>query len=406
MTRWTLNVKKCLAVSLFAALGTFLFGYHAGIISGSALFIAEEFHLTLFAESMLVSLFLIGAIIGAFGGGGIADIVGRRKTLFMMAQIFLGSALYLAYAESSFAVYLGRFFAGIAVGISSAIVPLYIAEISPVDKRGAFVCIAQVMITSGVLVSFVVSWLLCGEANWRGMFLFAAIPAAILLMALPFLPDSVFAKRVERVSEKVPSAPLVIGSLLNVLQQITGINIVICFTPRIFQLAKVGAAHEAIWVTVWLGVVNVLATLVGLGIVDRVGRRPLILWGFGGMAIALSSLGTIFFLSEPAGLFAIGNLILFIASFAIGPGLATSLICSEIAPPAMRGKAMGLAMFSNWGSNLAITAAFLPLAQMFGVGMIFFVFGALSILSIGFVWKKVPETKGKTFEEIGRFWQK
>ena len=399
-------MKNCLVASLFAALGAFLFGYHSGIIAGCALCIAKAFHLTLFQESLLVSFFLVGTIVGAFGGGALADLIGRKRTLLAMAFIFLASALCLAFAEGIRTIYIGRIFSGIAVGIASSVVPLYIAEISPVEKRGAYVCISQVMITLGVLVSFLVSWFLWGKGDWRGMFLFAAYPAAILLGALFFIPDSIPFKKTDQVGAKISSAPLLIGSFLNVLQQVTGINIIICFIPRIFQLAGIGETGGAVQITVWVGIVNVAATLLGLWIVDRVGRRPLALLGFAGMALSLFGLGIIFLLKEHVGYYIMANLVLFIACFAIGPGLITSLVCSEISPPSIRGRAMGLAMFSNWTSNLAISALFLPLVQIWGSGSIFLVFAFLSLVGIVFVWRWVPETKGKTFEEIGRFWQK
>ena len=355
---------------------------------------------------MLVSLFLVGTILGAFSGGSLADAFGRKKTLFLMSILFFGSALYLGDAHGAFTIYMGRFVAGIAVGIASAVVPVYIAEISPTAQRGLFVCIAQVMIVIGVLCSFLVSWALCGEQDWRGMFFWAAVPAAILFAALFFLPDSMGSKNVEGSLSDAPKEPIFIGSFLNVLQQITGINIIICFTPRIFQLSGLGEASHSIGVTVLIGVVNVAATLLGLWVIDRLGRRPLALFGFGGMALSLFGLWAVFLLKEPSGPFAIASLIVFIACFAIGPGLVTSLVCSEIFPPPVRGRAMGIAMFSNWTSNLALTTAFLPLAGLFGMGTMFFFLALFSVLSIAFVWKKVPETKGKTFEEIQRLWQK
>lgn len=430
--------------SLIVAIGAFLFGYHTAIISGAILFIAEEFQLTTFQQEFLISSTLIGGIFGALSGG-ISDVLGRKKTLLFNALLFLIATFCLFEANSYSLLIFGRLFVGFAVGIASVSVPLYIAEISPVESRGTLVSLNQFLVTIGILVSFWVAYSYAATENWRTMFSFAMIPASIQLFCLLLIPETPGwllskgrAKHAEKVLHrlriasprkdllkeekkqdqpirKTPKAllspsvrtPFFIGIGISVFQQITGINTVIYYAPKIFQLSGMASAESAIFATIWIGLVNVVMTLIGLWLVDRLGRRFLVLAGVGGMTLCLSILAYSFlFSSSPSGSLSLIALIGYIAFFAPGLGIVTWLIISEIFPLGIRGRAMSISTFFNWFSNYVVSLTFLTLIELLSIGGTYLLFTAICILCFLFLWKKVPETKGKSFEEIQEFWKK
>jgi MFS transporter, SP family, galactose:H+ symporter len=355
-------------------------------------------------------------------------------------------ATFCLYDAQSFsAIMYGRFVAGIAIGIGSVTAPLYIAEIAPKENRGALVSLNQLMIVLGILVSFWMSYLYAGSADWRDMFTIGFIPAALQGLGLFFIPESpawlisqghtsAAEKSLHRLEmdmtearfapeEKKQDHPsnksyralfapnvrtaFLIGIGISVIQQVTGINTVFYYAPEIFQLAGFVSAKSAIYATMWIGILNLFMTIIGLWLVDRVGRRPLLLLSLIGMTLSLALLGTAFIaLSVQEGALAIVSLLVYIASFAIGLGMVPWLMISEIYPLGIRGRAMGIAVFSNWGANYIVALTFLPLIQAIGIGATYWFFTVICLLSVYFVWKKVPETKGKTFDEIQQFWHK
>ena len=432
-------------VSFVAALSGFLFGYYTGIISGALLFITEQFNLTLFEQGMVVSIILIGGVVGALSGGLLVDFLGRRRSLLLTVLLFVISVLFLYDADSFALILWGRFIAGLAIGIGSVTAPLYIAEISPKQHRGALVSLNQLLIALGILVSFWVSYLYAGSADWRDMFTIGLIPVILQFVGLFFIPESpawLISKGRTAAAEKAlhrlemdtseahyveaekkqdhptsksfrallaPSVRMAfwIGIGIRVFQQITGINTVSYYAPRIFQLAGFASAESAIYATTWVGILNVFMTIVGLWLIDKVGRRPLLLVSLCGMAISLAVLGSSFLIfSAQEGTLAIVSLLVYIASFAVGLGMVPWLIISEIYPLGIRGRAMGIAIFANWAANYLVALAFLPLIQFLGIGSTYLFFTLVCLAGIWFAWKKVPETKGKTFDEIQQFWQK
>lgn len=436
--------KKCsrfppyvVFVSLVASLGAFLFGYQTAIISGALLFITNEFGLSVFQQEVLVSSILIGCTIGALSGGVLADLVGRKKTLMLTVILFLIGTFVISSAADFGALMTGRLITGAAIGVASLTVPLYIAEISPPESRGMLVSLNQLMITIGILISFIISYYFAAGKDWRAMFAVAYIPALIQFCGLFFVsetPSWLLSKNsIEgalRVSQRlcIPlpeervdkdesrgfrslfdskiRMPVLIGIGISVFQQITGINTVIYYAPRIFQLAGYSSAETAIFATIWLGVVNLVMTFVGLFLVDRVGRRKLALSGLLGMAVSLAVLGVSFLIhADQVGWIAVASLLAYITFFATGMGIVTWLLISEIYPLAIRGRAMSIATFANWASNYFVSLTFLSMVEYLTVGGAYLFYTAICLLGIWFVREMVPETKGKTFAEIEKFWK-
>lgn len=434
--------KYSLFVSCVAAIGGILFGYNTSVISGVLLFISKEFGLSILQQELIVSTLLIGALIGAFAGGIIADLLGRKKTLFLTLFLFLIGVITLSQAGSFETFLIGRWVTGLGVGITSMAAPLYIAEMSPPENRGALVSLNQLCITLGILIAYIVTYHFSATANWQGMFAFALIPVALQFICLFFIaetPSWLLSRGKKETAEKIfqkirlhapakqaksqeedaptkkdwkallaPSVrkPFLIGIGMAVFQSITGINTVIYYAPQIFELAGYATAETALFATILVGVINVMVTLVALWLIDRVGRRALLIAGLIGMALALAVLGISFLSSGHAnGLTAVVALLAYVGFFAISLGPVAWLIISEIYPLGIRGRAMGIATFSNWVANYFVSLTFLSLIDSLGTSGTFWLYTIICLLGLWFVIKLVPETKGKTFEQIQRFWK-
>ena len=428
------------------ATGGLLFGYDTGVISGALLFIKNDFApLSDFLQGVIVSVLLVGAVTGAIAGGPLSDRLGRRPVVLLAAIIFAVGAIAAALAPNVLILIFARFILGLGVGLASLIVPLYIAEIAPPDTRGALVSLNQLMITIGILLSYIVGVAFTPIEGWRYMFAAAVIPAAILGIGMFTLPESprwlvkngkldkarsvLLLSRVEadvetemqqmeeierierqqaQVSYKELLAPwirpaLIVGVGLAIFQQITGINTVIYYAPTILEKVGFSAGGAIAATALGVGAVNVGFTILAVYIVDRVGRRPLLLIGLIGMIVSLGLLGVVFSLgatSGAAGLLATICLALYIASFAISLGPIFWLMISEIYPLNMRGSAMSIAALCNWGSNFIVALIFPVLLATFGGAGAFWLFAVLGIVAWIFVYFMVPETKGRTLEEI------
>jgi sugar porter (SP) family MFS transporter len=428
------------------ATGGLLFGYDTGVISGALLFIRQDFApLSPFLEGIIVSTLLVGAVVGALSGGPLSDRVGRRPTALLAAIIFGAGALAVAFAPSVAFIIFGRFLLGLGVGLASMIVPLYIAEIAPAERRGALVSLNQLMITIGILLSYIVGVIFTPIEGWRYMFGVALIPALILGIGMFMLPESprwlfehgqiakartvlsrsrspeevdlefqemeqikALEEEQARVSYKELLAPfvrpaLIIGIGLAIFQQITGINTVIYYAPTILQGVGFSEGGAIAATALGVGVVNVGFTILAVRIIDRAGRRPLLIIGLIGMIISLALLGLVFALgatSGAAGVLATVCLGLYIASFAISLGPVFWLMISEIYPLRIRGTAMSVASIANWGSNWLVALTFPILLATFGGAGSFWLFAGLGIVAWFFVYFRVPETKGRTLEEI------
>jgi sugar porter (SP) family MFS transporter len=430
-------------IALFSALGGLLFGYDTGVISGAILFIRKEFFLSTLQVEMVISAVLLGAIIGAAFAGIFSDKIGRKKTLLCTACLFVIASLGSALAVSANWLIISRIFVGIAIGFSSMVTPLYIAEISPASHRGMLVSLNQLAITIGIVASYLVDYALADTGQWRWMIGWGVLPAAIFGLGMIFLPESprwLFKKgfrdqalqvltfihgkkeahqEIEQIESQIPSTALfssmtpwlkralIIGVGLAIFQQATGINTVIYYAPMIFELAGFHTPSTAILATGIIGVVNVLATFVALWLLDRWGRRPLLLIGLAGMNLSLAFLGASFYfshLTDHLGWLTLTTLILYVISFAISLGPIFWLLISEIYPLHVRGIAMSIATIANWLANLVVALTFLSLVEVLGPGFTFWFYAIVGVLAWIFSYFLVPETKKLTLEEIESKW--
>ncbi|ELY78597.1 sugar transporter [Natrinema pallidum DSM 3751] len=436
-------------VAALAALNGLLFGFDTGVISGAMLYIRNTFELaTVFGYSMNASLIegiivsgaMIGAIIGAALGGRLADRLGRRRLILVGAVVFFVGSLIMAIAPTVEILIVGRIVDGIGVGFASVVGPLYISEISPPKIRGSLVSLNQLTITSGILIAYLVNFAFAGGGEWRWMLGLGMVPAAVLFVGMLFMPESprwlyehgresdarevLASTRVEtqvedelrEIKETIHTESgtlrdlfepwvrpmLIVGVGLAVFQQVTGINTVMYYAPTILE--STGFANTAsILATVGIGVVNVTMTVAAVLLIDRTGRRPLLLLGLAGMSVMLAVLGIAFYLpglSGAIGWIATGSLMLYVAFFAIGLGPVFWLLISEIYPTEIRGTAMGVVTVVNWAGNLLVSLTFLRLIDIVGQTGTFWLYGALSVLALLFCYRLVPETKGRSLEEI------
>jgi MFS transporter, SP family, galactose:H+ symporter len=431
-----------LLIAATAAVGGLLFGYDTSVISGAILFVRRVFQLSSTQTELAVSIVLAGAALGAAVAGYFADRYGRKPVLIVNAVIFGVFAIVTGSANGLALFLVARFLVGVAVGVASMITPLYIAEVAPARIRGALVTLNQLAIVTGIVVAYYVDYLFSGASNWRAMFISAVVPSATLLVALVFLPESPrwlatrerfdealrILSRVETAEEaqrdlqelrqvtKTDSVsfgdlfarrlrrPLLIGVLLAVFQQITGVNTIIYYTPTILQMAGFQRASSAILATVLVGAVNLGATVVSLLLLDRVGRRPLLLLGIAGMGLSLTHLGYLFGVSHVPRNAILFDVIAYLACFAVGLGPIFWLLISEIYPTTARGQAMSLSTVVIWLSDLFVTMTFLSLVEGLGARASFWLYAGACLVALVFSARMVPETKGRTLEEIEASW--
>jgi SP family galactose:H+ symporter-like MFS transporter len=432
----------------FAALGGLLFGYDTGVISGAELFFRKDFTLSTFAMEVIVSGVLAGAAVGALAGGRMADLFGRRKLLIATAIIFAAGSILCAAAPSPMILVVGRIIVGLGIGLSSSTVPVYISEVAPADARGWQVSLFQLAVTVGILLAYVVDFAFAQIQSWRWMFGFALLPAAIFGSGMIFLPESprwllqngqrenaraTLARirattdvdkefleieqglasseqkgRLSDLFEPSLRPALVVGIGLAIFQQIVGINTVIYYAPVIIQSAGISSASGAILATAGIGLVNVLMTLVAMRLIDRKGRKPLLLTGIAGMVVTLGLLGLFFRVANHSGALAwlaVISMMGYVASFAISLGPIFWLLIAEIYPLKIRNSAEGVAATFNWGSNLVIALTFLTLVERLGPSWTFWLYGISAVAAWIFSYYFVPETKGRTLEEIEEFWR-
>jgi sugar porter (SP) family MFS transporter len=427
------------------ALGGLLFGYDTGVVSGALLFLHTSFgNVTSFDKELVTSVLLVGAAVGAFGSGRLSDTIGRRPVILVTAVVFVIGVLGAAFSPTLWFLIATRFVIGLAVGSASMAVPLYISEVAPPRVRGALVSFNQLALTIGILVAFLVDYSLSSSADWRLMFGLATIPALLLFVGMLTQAESpvwlVTHGRIadaRRVLSRVRSRDhdidgeideirqlsgratsyrellrpgvrklLGLGVLLAMFQQITGINTVIYYAPTLLHQAGLGNSASLL-ANVGNGIVNVAMTVVAIRLIDRVGRRVLLLVGTIGMAVSLSVVAVTFAVSgdslgHTASIVAVVSLAVYTGSFAIGLGPVFWLLISEIYPARIRGKAMSIATIANWGANFVVAVSFLTLLNTLSSSGTFFLLGLLSLVAVAYFWRKVPETQGLTLEEIER----
>lgn len=429
-------------IAFVAALAGLLFGYDTGVISGAILFIKDQFNLTSIVVERVVSAVLLGAVIGAAFSGSMADKLGRRRSIVITAVLFSFGAVGSAFAPNIPALIACRFLIGLAIGVASYVAPLYISEISPPDVRGALVSLNQLMITCGIVVSYLVDYMLTlGQNEWRWMFGLGAIPGVILLIGMIYLPETPrwlvkqglidkardvlgrtsrgrdIDREINDISNTLTDKKcswkevfdpwvrpaLFVGIILAFFQQATGINTIIYYAPTIFEFAGFSSHKVAILATIGVGTVNVLMTMVAIWLLDKLGRKPLLYIGMVGMAVSLGVLGTAFYLTDLSGMLkwiCVASVLFYIASFAISLGPIFWLLISEIYPLKVRARAMSLATVANWGFNMLVAATFLTMTDKLGKAGTFWMFALISIAGIVYCYFFVPETKGYTLEEI------
>jgi SP family galactose:H+ symporter-like MFS transporter len=431
---------------IIASLGGMLFGYDTGVISGAILFIKGAFNLSSTMQGLVVSAVLIGAAIGAILGGMLADRFGRRRIIILAGIIFTLSAIGTAIAPTVGTLITGRIVVGIAIGLASFTSPMYMSEISPKKIRGSLVSINQLAVTIGIVIAYLVDYVLSSIQGWRYMFGIAALPSTILVIAMWRMPPSPrwlmshnMGDKARRVLERIRGIKdvsdetkeiqdsltkqkggvedlfhpflrmaLIVGVGLAIFQQITGINTVIYYAPTIFRFAGFKTAGFSILATAGVGVVNVGFTVLAIRLMDRVGRRRLLLIGVAGQVVGLIILGLAFQLHQLAsavGYIAIISLAIYVGSFAIGLGPIFWLMISEIYPLRVRGAAMSIATVANWGLNLLVALTFLTLVGALGRPETFWLYAVIGIAAWIFILRLVPETKGKSLEEIEEHWR-
>ena len=457
------NLTYIICITLVATLGGLLFGYDTAVISGAEksieAFLIKPLGLSAFVHGATASSVLIGCIIGGAISGFCSNRWGRKKTLLIAAFIFFSSSLGAGYPETFFFKHgepsLGllamfnfyRIYGGIGVGLASAVCPMYIGEIAPAEMRGRLVSWNQFAIIFGMLVVYFVNW---GIANgqtiewintvgWRRMFVSEAIPAGLFGLLILYVPETPRFLALNHQDEKALSVlskinknkekanmilkeikdtvvevsrskvfsygkiVIIVGILLSVFQQFVGINVALYYAPRIFE--SMGAAKDASMLqTVIMGLVNVIFTVVAILTVDKWGRKPLLITGSIGMAVGMFAISALAF-NNIIGISTLVFIIIYTASFMMSWGPICWVLISEIFPNKIRGQAVAIAVAAQWTANYFISSTYPPMMELSG-GITYGFYGVMSVLSAIFVWKMVPETKGKSLEAIEKIWKK
>jgi SP family arabinose:H+ symporter-like MFS transporter len=440
------SISYVILLSTIAAISGFLFGFDTAVINGVLLFFRRQFALTNLETEIAASSLLLGCLIGAASASLLGDRYGRKKSLILAALLFAISALGSAVSNSVGVFALARLAGGLAIGLASALTPVYIAEIAPAGNRGKLVSLNQLAIVIGILFAYLVNWQLAklGESSWRWMLATAALPSFGFFLGLLVIPESprwlisrgktdegervlskiigpLAAREQVQAVERVIStekgsweevfqpgvrARLGVAIFLAVFSQITGINTVLYYASIIisehFRGQSAGAALAA---NVIIGGVNLLFTIVAMLFLDRWGRRAILMTASGGMAIALAALVISFKVPLFPPAIMLLEILVYVAFFAFGMGPGVWLYISEIFPTKIRGRAASLATSALWAGTLVVTFTFLSLVKAMGVGGTFAIYSALSAICFLYIWKFVPETRGRTLEQIQEHWK-
>ena len=436
-------------VAIVASLGGLLSGYDTGVISGALLFINETWILPDTLQGFLVSSVLIGAVIGAATNGVLADMFGRKKIIMATAVIFILGSVMCAFAPNVYVLIISRIFVGFAVGIVNFVVPLYLSEISPKNLRGTLVSLYQWAITSGILFSYFINAAFAQAVyNWRWMLFAGVLPGLILFVGMYLMsdtprwlvsknredeakvifqkiePDIDTEKEIQDIKATLKTEgqdkkfrfkkwmimPFVVGVGIMFAQICTGINTIIYYAPTIFKTAGFDSNLTAIYATTGIGVVNFVMTIVAVFFTDRLGRKPLLYFGLTGVMFSLFALGTSFAFANILGSslkwVAVGSLVTYIICFAMSLGPIGWILVSEVFPLKIRGVAMSICTVSNFAFNFFVVGSFPILLHRIGGAWTFWMFGAVSLICIIFVFFFVPETKGISLEQIESNWRK
>jgi sugar porter (SP) family MFS transporter len=441
-------------VAVVVILTGVLFGYDQGVIAGALGGMTASFDLSTWMQEVVTSLVTLGALVGALLGGGLADRFGRTRTLVIAGVLFAIGALGESGAQSTTVLTVSRFVVGFGVGIASVAGPLYAAEMAPQRTRGRFVSSYQLAITIGILLADIVDAVLSDDGRWRLMLGLSIIPGVMLVLIALIMPESPrwlmkmrrrpeaeaalvktqggpkIEERLDAVENDLASNPeggwgdvfapalrraLWVGCGLAIFQQITGINAVIYYSDKIFGFAGFTTPEQQTHATLLsVGLVNVLATLIALAWVDRLGRKPLLFAGLVGMTVGLVAIAAAFaFLDKDptsgggasvVGIITLIAMVVYIASFAFSLGPVVWTMISEIFPSQVRGKAVAVAAAVNWGAAFIVSVTFLSLIDWIGEVATFLLFAVMCVAAFVWIKAKVPETKGKSLEEIQEVW--
>jgi sugar porter (SP) family MFS transporter len=438
--------RNVILTAAIAGLGGLLFGYDTGVIAGALLFIKSDFGLSSFEQGLVVAAVPIGAVVGAAIAGPAADTYGRRLMILAAAAVFIVGALASAAAQGVEVLVGARIVIGVAIGLASAAAPVYISEVAPPESRGRLVSFFQLAVTIGILSAYLVGLAFDHVEGWRWMLGLGCVPALALAFGMLRMPQSprwlvmsgddyaaratlakirvddpdTIDRELDEIKESIDEKPgawselrqplvkaaLVVGVGLAILQQVTGINTVIYYAPTIVELSGVDSSAGSILAAVGVGIINVAMTVVALRLLDRLGRRPLLMVGVSGMIVSLFALGLAFeFNGTAASVIAIGSLMVYVASFAISLGPIFWLLNAEIYPLSVRSKAAGLGTMANWTFNFIVSLTFLLLIEALGESGAFWFYGAIGVLTLIFCQRLVPETKDKHLEDIQAYFQ-
>jgi sugar porter (SP) family MFS transporter len=425
-SRTNTNVLKW---SIIVALGGFLFGFDTAVISGVEKHIQELFHLSSFMHGFTIASALIGTVLGALISGRPADRYGRKLILFLIAALYVLSATGSALANNVGSFIVFRFLGGIGIGGSSVVAPMYIAEISPAKSRGRMTALFQFNVIFGILIAYVSNYLLrdTGAEPWRWMLGVAGVPAFLFFVLLFIIPESPRflikigqAGKARAILEKIEVSsindeieeiklsvlhlsgekqtlfsriylkPISVAFLVAMFNQFSGINAILYYAPRIFELSGL-TNTDSLFQSILIGVTNGIFTILGISLIDRVGRKKLLITGSLGMSVCLGLVGRTFYMQDFSG-------------FAFSTGAVIWVLISEIFPNRVRGKGQSFGSFTHWLFAALITFLFpvIEKSSQFGVGYTFLFFSAMMIVQVVVVWLYFPETKGRTLEELGQ----
>nr|WP_212979475.1 sugar porter family MFS transporter [Paenibacillus azoreducens] len=443
------SMKFVTLVSIVAALGGLLFGFDTAVVSGAVGFMKERFDLSEFQVGWAVSSLIIGCIVGAISSGVISEKFGRKKTLIAAAILFIIGSFGSAIPDTFSGFIIARMIGGIGIGITSTLCPLYNAEIAPAKYRGRLVALNQLATVTGIfLVYFVNMWIAdLGDhawdvsTAWRWMFGFGVIPGVLFLALLFLVPESPrWLIKQGRAAESLPillrihgeelarqevldikesfkeengsirqlfspalRLALIVGVGLAILQQVTGINAVMYYAPEIFKQTGAGT-NSALMQTIFVGLINFLFTILAIWLIDKVGRKVLLLVGSAAMAICLAVIGIAFHTGHTSGPLVLIFILIYVAAFAVSLGPVVWVVMSEIFPNRIRGKATAIASMALWAADYLVSQAFPPMLASAGPAITFWSFGLMALITFIFTWRVIPETKGKSLEEMESLW--
>ena len=445
------TLKYVYQYTFVAAVGGLLFGYDTAVVAGAIGFIQEKYNVSPAMTGWAASCALVGCMAGAMLAGWLSDKLGRKKVLMIAGFAFAVSSIGILIPSGIEYFIFFRFIGGIGIGIASILAPMYISEIAPADIRGRLISIYQLGIVTGILLIYFVNAGIAGlhdnawnvNSGWRWMFGSGLVPSLIFILLLLPIPESprwlakqnrwneadVILAKVngrenadkeiaairESLTEQQGSfldllkpglrTALTIGIVLAIFSQITGINVIMYYAPEIFKATGSGSS-SALMQTIWVGSINLLLTIIAIKYVDKLGRKKLLLIGSAGMAVCLAIVGLAFYTESAGGYWVLAGILLYISFFAISLGPLTFVVVGEIFPNHIRGRAMSVAIFFLWLSVYLVSQTFPMLLESIGSAYTFWIYMITSVMAFIFIWKVVPETKGKTLEQIQEMWRK